>query len=696
MDYKEAVELAKAGEERGFGYLYANTHESKYYLAFQYMKNEEMAKDVLQDAYLKAFTNLDKLQQPEAFAGWLGTIVANTSKNMLAKKKPMLFSDVAVDEEEESFEYQIEDDDMQTQPEAAYTRKETQELVHELIDSLSDEQRLCILMFHIEGSSISEIASAMDCSENTVKSRLNYGRKNLKAKAEELQKKGYKLYGVSPLPLLLFLLRSEEQAMLADGTLESACGKIAAEIFNRLPSGIQSVGTASGMGLTEYSENPDIAGKLLGGNNMAQGIRTAGKNSFLHTAAAKIVSVTVVGLLTVGGIYYGFSHKETTDSRSSKVEMTTQSDTDAATQNETTASITEEPAEKEVADDEYTSLIEGNLTKEELEFVLAYGPGEITDQGIDETEYIYIINNFCQNGDYIRDLGKDDQYGNVYSLEDVNRLYSSFTDFQYSEDNSSGVKVEDDKIMFYPATPGYERTVHITSATYTSEKMEMYFNYENMSYEEGTTTYQKKAVLLPLPDGKYRIHTIEIVTSEPESASENESADEIDVSSIKELYEGVLQSLKNGEADYKVEHDNPANPVGGPYEYFLADLDGDGIKELVVGDDEEEGTVCGYDFRVFSCDKNDKGYVLKPVEGSNTVMNLCIPSDANGLYQIDFSQGTGWYTVNRITIESGKLVFSNSSEIEFEMDSIEDEKFFDENSPVNWLDISDLSGLNDL
>ena len=42
-------------------------HKSKYYLALQYMKNKEAAEDVLQDAYLKAFANLKKLQEPEAF-----------------------------------------------------------------------------------------------------------------------------------------------------------------------------------------------------------------------------------------------------------------------------------------------------------------------------------------------------------------------------------------------------------------------------------------------------------------------------------------------------------------------------------------------------------------------------------------------------------------------------------------------------
>ena len=83
-----------------------------------------------------------------------------------------------------------------------------------MLDTLPDDQRMCILMFHFEGASIREIAEAMECSENTVKSRLNYGRKAIKKKSEELQKKGYKLYSMAPLPLLLFLLRKEEEAFL--------------------------------------------------------------------------------------------------------------------------------------------------------------------------------------------------------------------------------------------------------------------------------------------------------------------------------------------------------------------------------------------------------------------------------------------------------------------------------------------------
>ena len=93
MNYTEAVNLALAGEERGYGFLYANTYKSKYYLALQYMKNEEAAQDVLQDAYIKAFSKLNTLQDAEKFPSWFGMIVANTAKNALAKNNPMLFSD---------------------------------------------------------------------------------------------------------------------------------------------------------------------------------------------------------------------------------------------------------------------------------------------------------------------------------------------------------------------------------------------------------------------------------------------------------------------------------------------------------------------------------------------------------------------------------------------------------------------------
>ena len=122
IGYTEAVRLALAGEEQGFGYLYENTYKTKYYLALQYMKNQEAAEDVLQDAYIRAFSKLDTLQDPENFSAWLGQIVANTAKNALVKKNPILFTDVEEQTDMEDYTEKIEDDDIDGQPELSYKR----------------------------------------------------------------------------------------------------------------------------------------------------------------------------------------------------------------------------------------------------------------------------------------------------------------------------------------------------------------------------------------------------------------------------------------------------------------------------------------------------------------------------------------------------------------------------------------------
>ena len=270
------------------------------------MKTKEAAEDVLQDAYIKAFNNLGKLQEPAAFEKWFGVIVANTAKNALAKKNPVLFTDVAVDDEGEEFTYDVEDENPENQPELAYTREETKELVHELMDSLSEEQRMCILMFHIEGTSISEIAEAMNCSENTVKSRLNYGRKNIKVKAEELQKKGYKLYSIAPVLLLVYLLRSDAETVSASAEV-TAAGRVLEEkiLSNWRKQQIVSRQRQAEHYAEKVKSESETAGKTSRTTSKSVG-RQAGKTAakaaktgFLHTAAGKavaaIIAVGVVG-----------------------------------------------------------------------------------------------------------------------------------------------------------------------------------------------------------------------------------------------------------------------------------------------------------------------------------------------------------------------------------------------------------------
>ena len=514
MDYKEAVALARQGDERGYGFLYETTYKSKYYLALQYMKNEEAAQDVLQEAYIRAFTRLDMLTEPEAFPGWLGRIVANTAKNMLVKKNPMLFSQMETEEEGENFEYRIEDDSIENQPELSYTRQETQELVREMIDSLSEEHRMCILLFHIEGASIREIAVTLGCSENTVKSRLNYGRQNLKKKAEELQKKGYKLYSVAPLPLFLYLLRSQAGYLDKAGSLAAGGKSVAQSVF-----GAVSRQNAAGSSQSAAASQAAAHGQAAG----------AAKAGFLHTTLGKVAAVTVGVCLAGGAGAYGvYQILDAVNEPAVVQEQPEQSEVKQQEQKEPE----KEEAPQEVKEEDYPNLIAGNLTQEELEFVLAYGPQEIPSQGLSREEAWEILNNLCEpssrSGGVIEEYGPDANWRAQYSLADVNRMFFSFSDYQFTEENDDdgqeyGVNVEGDKIVFAPATISWVSEAAITRAEYTEDSMEVYYTYSRSS-ESGQETTEKKAVLKPNDQGAYRIVSIEEAET-VSSDSQDETAD---------------------------------------------------------------------------------------------------------------------------------------------------------------------------
>lgn len=320
MDYKKAVEAALKGNESAFSALYESTQRDMYYIALKYMKNEEDAMDVLQDSYIKAWQSLATLKDPASFRAWFGRIVANTAKNALAKKRPMLFSQLEGENDEgEQFALDIEDEKSEFQPERSYTQKETQELVHELIDSLSDEQRLCILMYHLDDQSIKDIAETFGISENTVKSRLLYGRKAIRAKAEELQKKGYQLYTVAPVVFFLYLLDSEKASTVfaatanavmqaqKTGILESAkasgngagaAESSAADHGTETVSHSGSSGSASRSGRSTSSSGNTGRTAVSAGRKVGQ---TAAKQAFIHTAAGKAAAVAVAVAVIGGG-----------------------------------------------------------------------------------------------------------------------------------------------------------------------------------------------------------------------------------------------------------------------------------------------------------------------------------------------------------------------------------------------------------
>ena len=86
MDLTELVRRAQSGDQEAMGELYRQTSGQIYALALRLTSSPELAMDAVQDTYLSAMQNLDKLREPKAALHWLAQIAANRCRKLLRKE----------------------------------------------------------------------------------------------------------------------------------------------------------------------------------------------------------------------------------------------------------------------------------------------------------------------------------------------------------------------------------------------------------------------------------------------------------------------------------------------------------------------------------------------------------------------------------------------------------------------------------
>ncbi|MDD6880601.1 MAG: sigma-70 family RNA polymerase sigma factor [Firmicutes bacterium] len=220
-DIVDIVEALKRNDSNAFSEFYNRTYKMAYSIAINMLKKEDDVQDLLQDSYLTVINKIDMVREPERAISWFNMIVGNKCKDYIKRKKPIFFNEL--NNEDEDFEEHIENEYMDFVPEKAIDYSETKRLMGKILDSLSDDQKLCVLMYYYEELTVKEIAEALECSENTVKSRLNYARKKIREEVLELEKKGTKLYSIAPIPFIIWMLKEKEKMveppLLSDLTL---------------------------------------------------------------------------------------------------------------------------------------------------------------------------------------------------------------------------------------------------------------------------------------------------------------------------------------------------------------------------------------------------------------------------------------------------------------------------------------------
>ena len=204
---KELVLSAKNGNKKAFDKLYELTHNDVWYNCISLLKDEENAKDIMQETYITAFLKLDTLNDEQKFCGWITSIAVNKCKNKLKGKVEYQIDDEVLIVETETDELML--------PEEYITKAEKRKVLLQIMeDTLSFNQYQTVLMFYFDEMSISEIAQGLEISEGTVKSRLNSSRAKMKTAIEDYEKKsGDKLHGVVVVPFFTTIFKEEAKSL---------------------------------------------------------------------------------------------------------------------------------------------------------------------------------------------------------------------------------------------------------------------------------------------------------------------------------------------------------------------------------------------------------------------------------------------------------------------------------------------------
>ena len=204
---KELVLSAKNGNKKAFDKLYELTSNDVWFTCVSLLKDEENAKDIMQETYITAFLKLDTLKDEEKFCGWLTAIATNKSKNKLKGKVEYQIDDEVLIAKTETDELML--------PEEYINKAEKRKVLLQIIeDTLSFNQYQVVLMFYFNELSIAEIAQALEISEGTVKSRLNSSRAKMKTAIEDYEKKsGDKLHGVVVVPFFTTIFKEEAKSL---------------------------------------------------------------------------------------------------------------------------------------------------------------------------------------------------------------------------------------------------------------------------------------------------------------------------------------------------------------------------------------------------------------------------------------------------------------------------------------------------
>ena len=171
----ELIERVKLGEKTAFSQLVKRHQRALLRLSLRFVKDIDVAQDIVQDAFIKAYNRLGSFEARASFKSWLYQIAVNTARNHLRDERKDQYVDV---------------DGMHlavgAEAEVGLLNASLATSIRELVENLPERQRLAVNLRIYEDLSFKEIAELMDCPYDTAKANFRHGLLKLKEQMKNL------------------------------------------------------------------------------------------------------------------------------------------------------------------------------------------------------------------------------------------------------------------------------------------------------------------------------------------------------------------------------------------------------------------------------------------------------------------------------------------------------------------------------
>lgn len=292
FNYIDCIEKVKQHDDSASEALYRFTFPIAQKQVALFVHNRQDQEDLLQTIFIKIFEQLHTLKEPGKYPGWAKMIARNTcmdyGRHLKLENNLIQWKTTVSDEEEEGMDQlAVPTYSREFNPEAHIDAETTKELIDQILDGLSDKQRMVILLW-MKQYKESEIAKELDMPIGSVRTNCRRGKAAIEKKVIELEKQGTKLYSMSPIVFFLWLLDQYDMLYVPAFT-DAAC----MPLYHKIKLHIQK---------------PDINSETV--HQLQNAIMDTGSNT--SNAASSMKQAGKAISVTKGGLKHGILHSTVT------------------------------------------------------------------------------------------------------------------------------------------------------------------------------------------------------------------------------------------------------------------------------------------------------------------------------------------------------------------------------------------------